>query len=69
MPLKPDALPLLEALAWQCGGIEHLEPEDQLRLYERNWRFRGVLAEPSSDELQYIRALAEYFHSDLALAI
>jgi hypothetical protein len=69
IPQQPDSLPLLEALAWQQGGVSHLTPEEQLSLYERNWRFCNVLATPSPAEIQYIRALAHYFRSDLCTVV
>lgn len=63
---RPAELPLLKAIAWQRTNLERLTPEEMLSLYERNWRMRGVLADPSPAELLYVRELARFFHSDLS---
>lgn len=66
MVRRPQHLPFLEALAWQRHDIAHLSPEQELSLYERNWRLLGIIAQPSKEELDYIRELARRHGSDLA---
>lgn len=56
--MKPAELPFLKSLSWSDHGAVDLAPEDMLRRYESGWRWRGVLAEPSPEELQFIRDLA-----------
>jgi hypothetical protein len=51
-------LPFLRAVSWFDLGYAELPPEDMLRRYESAWRWRGVLAEPSAEELSFIRKLA-----------
>lgn len=58
-PAPPDRLPFLAALSWSDhGDLAELKPEEALRRYEAGWRWRGVLAEPSPEELEYLRELA-----------
>lgn len=68
-PLEaPAELPFLRAITWQGDPDVHARFDEQQRLhkYEREWRWRGVLAEPSDAELDYIRRLAERYGSWLA---
>jgi hypothetical protein len=52
-------LPFLAALCWQTGGKHcHLEPEQQLTVYERGWRHEGILADLGEEERAYVRELA-----------
>jgi hypothetical protein len=65
-PLEPPReLPFLESLSWFDRGWRLLSPEDMLRRYEDGWRFRGVLAEPSAEELELIRELCRRYGSFL----
>ena len=57
----PAELPFLEALSWFDSGWRRLDPLDMLKRYERGWRDRGVLAEPSSEELAFIRQLTRRY--------
>lgn len=66
---EPPHLPFLEAIAWQRGGVAQLSPEERMSLYERNWRQLGVIADPSPEELAYIRELAHLFQSDLSASL
>jgi hypothetical protein len=69
-PTRPDLeqLPFLKSLCWQ-GLEEHREfgigrdPAEILAIYERGWRWRGVMADISEVERQYIRDLAAAFSS------
>lgn len=57
--MQPAELPFLAALSWSGhDDLAELAPEEMLRRYEAGWRWRGVLAEPSADELRFIRDLA-----------
>ena len=59
----PDKLPFLESLSWFDARFRELPPLDMLRRYERGWRHRGVLADPSAEELAFVRALVQRFGS------
>jgi hypothetical protein len=61
----PNELPFLESLSWFDVGWRELSPLDMLRRYERGWRQRGVTADPSVEELAFVRALARRFGSIL----
>ncbi len=65
MMKRPLETPFLKALAWQRTDSSHLSDLEVLRLYERNWRQRGVIAEPNLEELEYIRKLVNCYGSDL----
>lgn len=59
----PARLPLLEALSWFDRDPRALTPLDMLRRYETGWRNRGVIADPSPEELAFLRALIARFGS------
>jgi hypothetical protein len=61
----PAELPFLEALSWFDAEFRKLSLPDMLRRYEAGWRHRGVLAEPSDEELAFVRALAACYGSVL----
>ncbi len=63
--LQLEHLPFLTSLCWQGSqpAIGHLSEPDILNLYERNWRLRGVMAEPSEQEITFIRRIAAEYHS------
>jgi len=61
----PQALPFLQSLAWSDARWRDLSPLDMLRRYEAGWRHFGVLADPSPEELAFIRALVHRFGSYL----
>jgi hypothetical protein len=62
---RPAETPFLKALVWQRTDSSHLSDLEVLRLYERNWRHRGVIAEPNPEELEYICKLVNCYGSDL----
>jgi hypothetical protein len=66
---RPTETPFLKALVWQRTDSSHLSDLEVLRLYERNWRQRGVIAEPNPEELEYIRQLVNHYGSDLYAAL
>jgi hypothetical protein len=59
----PDALPFLESLSWFDACWRELSAFEMLQRYERGWRHRGVTAEPSAEELTFVRALIRRFGS------
>lgn len=61
----PEHLPFLESLSWFDRYYRDLPPIDMLRRYESGWRHLGVLAEPSPEEWDFIRALVARFGSHL----
>ena len=62
-PAIPAHLPLLEALSWFDREWRRLAPVDMLRRYEAGWRDKGVVADPSPEELEFIRTLAHRYGS------
>lgn len=61
----PEDLPFLKSLSWSDRGYRDLSPLDMLRRYESGWRHLGVLADPSPEEWELIRALVARFGSFL----
>jgi hypothetical protein len=62
---RPQNLPFLESLSWSDRRWRDLPLLDILRRYEAGWRHLGVLADPSPEEWDFIRALASRFGSHL----
>jgi hypothetical protein len=65
LPPRPAALPFLEAISWFDAQPYLLSPLEMLSRYERGWRHRGVLADPSAEELAWIASLARAYGSTL----
>lgn len=65
-PEVPQKLPFLEAICWQTTDVKHFTSFEMLSRYERGWHYRGVLGEPSSEELQFIKQLVQCHGSWLA---
>lgn len=61
----PERLPFLESISWFDQEWRKLSPLDMLRRYEAGWRYLGVLADPSPEELEFIRALVARYGSFL----
>ena len=61
----PERLPFLESLSWFDRHYRDLPPLDMLRRYEAGWRYKGVTADPSEEELGFIRELVKRFGSYL----
>lgn len=61
----PEELPFLESLSWFDRTYRNLPPLDMLRRYEAGWRHKGVLADPSPEELDFIRELVKRYKSFL----
>lgn len=60
-----DQLPFLQSLCWQSEtpSIAHLTENEILQLYERNWRYRGVVADLSTEEKRLLKQLATKYRS------
>lgn len=61
----PARLPFLESISWFDRQYRDLAPLDMLRRYESGWRYRGVLADPSPEEWEFIRGLVQRYGSHL----
>jgi hypothetical protein len=61
----PDQLPFLKSISWFDQDYRNLSPLDMLRRYEASWRHLGVLADPSPEEWELIKALVKRFGSML----
>jgi hypothetical protein len=61
----PQDLPFLESISWFDRRYRDLPLIDILRRYESGWRNLGVLADPSPEEWEFIRALVKRFGSYL----
>lgn len=61
----PNELPFLESLSWFDARWRELPAFEMLQRYESGWRHRGVTAEPSAEELAFVRALVQRFGSIL----
>lgn len=59
----PEELPFLESLSWSDKMFRQLSPLEMLQRYEAGWRHKGVLGEPSPEELELIRTLVARFGS------
>ena len=57
MLFSEGSYPFQAALRWQGDRTRVLSEEEELALYERNWDWIGILAEPTKEELQHIRKL------------
>jgi hypothetical protein len=60
-----DELPFLRSLLWQgeTPTIKDRSSQEILQIYERGWRYRGVMANISDTEQQFIQSLAREHHS------
>lgn len=63
--LVPNELPFLESLSWFDARWRELSAREMLQRYERGWRHRGVTADPSAEEMAFVRTLAQRFGSIL----
>jgi len=63
-----DELPFLRSLLWQgeTPTLKDHSLQEILQIYERGWRYRGVMADTSDTEQQFIRDLAREYHSWLS---
>jgi hypothetical protein len=60
-----DNLPFLKSLCWQSDAptTNQLSDAEILQLYERNWRYRGVITDLSEAEKVFVYELALKYHS------
>jgi hypothetical protein len=63
--IQLEDLPFLRSLCWQSeqASIKGLSDLEILDLYERNWRYKGVMAELSDIEAQFVKQLAQQHQS------
>ena len=59
----PEELPFLASISWFDADYRSLDALEMLNRYEAGWRYLGVLAEPSSEEMRFIKALIDRFGS------
>lgn len=64
----PANTPFLDALCWHGERPRDLPLNEILSLYERGWRFLGILATPSPEEKDFIRNLSQRYNSWLQTA-
>lgn len=62
-PEVPQELPFLKVICWQIADVNNFTPEEMLISYERGWRYLGVLGEPDSEELLFIKRLIQRYGS------
>ncbi|MGC1310551.1 MAG: hypothetical protein WA885_25255 [Phormidesmis sp.] len=64
-------LPFLKSLCWQgeTPSIAGLSDDEILQIYERNWRYRGVIADLSEAEKKMLLKLATQYRSWLVSEI
>lgn len=60
-----EDLPFLRSLCWQTqqASIAGLSDEEILDLYERNWRYQGVVEDLNEIEAQFVKQLAQRYQS------
>jgi hypothetical protein len=63
--LVPGELPFMASISWFDLHYRDLPPLEMLRRYEAGWRYKGVLADPSTEEWSFIRELVKRFGSYL----
>lgn len=56
---QPNELPFLKAVCWDLRDINVLNESEKLDRYERFWNYRGVLADITEDERNFILTLAK----------
>lgn len=63
--LNLEDLPFLRSLCWQgeAPSIIGLSEIEILQLYERNWRYRGAIADLSETERLFVQKLAQHHQS------
>jgi hypothetical protein len=62
-------LPFLKAICWQTADIKQLTPAEMLSRYEQGWQYRGVLGQPSAEELLWIAEISHCYGSWLAAEV
>jgi len=62
-----DELPFLRSLLWQgeTPTLKDHSLQEILQIYERGWRYRGVMADIGDTEKQFIQTLVREYHSYL----
>lgn len=63
--LNSSDLPFLRSICWQGENpsIDQMSDAEIVQLYERNWRYRGVITDLSETEKKIVYQLAIEHHS------
>ncbi len=61
----PAELPFLASISWFDADYRALDALETLSRYEAGWRYLGVLAKPSPEEMRFIKKLIDRFGSVL----
>ena len=59
----PEELPFLESICWQTADVYQFTPEQMLSRYERGWEYRQLFSNLESEELDFLKELAQRYHS------
>jgi hypothetical protein len=65
----PQKLPFLEAICWQTKNIYDFSLEEMLSCYERGWRYRSLFNNLKTEELDFLKTIAEKYKSWLILEL
>jgi Nucleotidyl transferase AbiEii toxin, Type IV TA system len=60
---KPNQLPFLAAVCWQTVDVMQFAPHEMLQQYERGWQYRGVLADLTVEEAEFVQVLSDRYGS------
>ncbi|NLQ07441.1 hypothetical protein FLX35_06555 [Cylindrospermopsis raciborskii LB2897] len=67
--LIPPKLPFLEAICWQTKNVYAFSLEEMLTSYERGWRYRSLFNNLESDEVEFIKTIAQEYQSWLIVEL
>jgi len=62
-PVVPEELPFLKSICWQTADVYQFTPEQMLSRYERGWEYRQLFSNLESEELDFLKELAQRYHS------
>lgn len=62
-PVVPEGLPFLESICWQTANVYQFTPEEMLSRYERGWEYRKLFSNLEGEELNFLKKLAQRYHS------
>lgn len=65
----PQKLPFLEAICWQTNDVHRFTPEQMLSRYERGWKYAQLFDNLESEELNFIKELAQQYNSWLKVEL
>jgi hypothetical protein len=64
---KPSHLPFLTAICWQTADVMQFTPQEMLQQYERGWHYRGILADLTAEEAEFVQGLSDHYGSWIAM--